>query len=78
MLHMVFIAHSSKIVFTFKLLKCQILYKSLTFYQTEYKVLEYGSYQVWREHHTTVKVVWLDILSQILLNPTELPIANIS
>lgn len=57
MLQMVFIAHSSKIVFTFKLLNCQILYKSLTFYQPESGVLQYGSYQVCRKHHMTVKVV---------------------
>jgi hypothetical protein len=75
---MVFIAHSYKVVFTFKLLNCQILYKSLTFYQPESEVLEYGSYQVCKKHHTTVKVVWLDILSWNLLNLTELLIENIS
>jgi len=62
MLQMVFIAHCSKIVFTFKWLNCPILYKSLAFYQPESKVLEYGRYQVRTIHHTIVKVVWLDML----------------
>jgi hypothetical protein len=78
MLQMVFTAHSSKIGFTFKLLNCQILYKSLTFYQPESELKDYGSYQIWNEHHTFVKVAGLDILSQNLLSPTELPIANLS
>jgi len=35
MQQMVLTAHSSKIVFTFKLLNCQILYNSLTFHQPQ-------------------------------------------